>query len=170
MGGIFFCASSYARIFRSSSNAGKTALWGLTKSSSPTRWLRISIIVCIVGTVIISLVTYRNWLYQEDPGKSTPFQAAHVARDQIPKDSLVIAVDKGNPMMLYYARKKGWHSFPQDLSFSWIQAHAKDGAEYIFGTHQDFIEVDSAALLNQLFIHHKVIVNNGQFFIVNILK
>ena len=35
-----------------------------------------------------------------------------------PHDALIIAVDEGNPALLYYSRRKGWH-FPEEHGIGW---------------------------------------------------
>lgn len=145
---------------------GKAAAWGVGLKSPVFRWVQVIILICICGTVGVSLRTYHKWLKRETPRSNAAFQAAQVASEILPRNSLVVAVDKGDPTILYYSHMKGWRSFPYDLSEGWIDDRVEDGAKYIIGVHEDFRKYDSSDKLSRLINEHKVVTNNGVFFIV----
>jgi 4-amino-4-deoxy-L-arabinose transferase-like glycosyltransferase len=147
---------------------GKTTAWALDRDKRPARWLQVIVGILILATTIISLDTYRTWLGQEDPADWPAYQVAQLARRELEPDALVIAVDKGNPLMLYYARKKGWRSFPPDLTPGFVKALSSAGAEYILGVHQDFAAFGAEDHRDRLLARHATVVDNGNVFIVKI--
>lgn len=147
---------------------GKAASWGLSKDWHHARWVRVSFAVCVIGSIIVSLITYGKWLRQESPIKSPAFQVAQVACRELPRKALVLAVDKGDPMMLYYSEKKGWRSFPRDLTERFVTTLAAQGADYILGVHKDFADDDAMKNLERLLDQYEVVLNNGSFFIVRL--
>ncbi len=145
---------------------GKAASWGLEKDGGPARWVRVSCAICVVGVVVASLLNYGRWLRQESPAASSAFQLARVASRKLPNGALIIAVDKDNPMILYYSHRKGWHSSPDDLTEGFVADRVAEGAGYILGVHGDFAGDNETRRLHQLLERHEVVLNNGSFFIV----
>ena len=145
---------------------GKAAAWGLAAKPSVPKWARISVAICVLGTFGVSLDTIYTWLSKEDPAQSHVFQLAQAAHEQVPRDALVVAVDNGDPVLLYYAQLKGWRSCPRDLSGRWVKAHAEQGAKYILGIQEDFHKDNASEYLTRLLEQHTVITNSGSFFIV----
>lgn len=144
----------------------KAATWGTEPSSSVPRWGRVCMALCVLATLAVSFDTYVTWLRKEKPLESAAFQLAQMADRVLPRDSLVIAVDKGDPMILYYSHRKGWGSFPRYLSEGWLDARRKEGARYVLGVHKDFLDDGSSPNLARLLDQYTTITNNGSFFIV----
>jgi len=149
---------------------GKAVSWGASKPHPKAPWIRIALGVCLIGIVVVSLNTYGKWLRREDPSKKKAFQAAQIADQMLPKGSLVIAVDKENPLMLYYSHRKGWHSSPQDLTPEFIADRAGQGADYILGVNNSFTKDGATENFHRLLRQYEVVVNNGVFFIVKITE
>jgi len=147
---------------------GKATAWGLSKDRHQARWLRAFFAFCIIGLLIVSLKTYGKWLRQESPAKSPAFQVAQAAWRELPGKALVLAVDKGDPMMLYYSEKKGWRSFPRDLTARFVATLAAQGADYILGVHKDFADDNAMGNLERLLDQYEVVLNNGSFFIIRL--
>jgi len=149
---------------------GKATAWGLSLKHPPPRWIQISVALCLLGTVIVSLSTYGKLLQKEKPSHSTVFQLAQTARQALPENSLVVAVDQGDPMLLYYSHMKGWKSSPQDLKKSWTNARINQGAKYILGVQKDFEAHNAVHHLIYLLGRYETVVNSGDFFIVETNK
>jgi len=146
---------------------GKAAAWGLGDSKSVQRWAQVCIALCIIATVGVSVSTHLKWLRKEKPLRSKAFQVAEAGRKMLPHNSLVVAVDKGDPMILYYSHMKGWRSFPRDLSERWVADRTREGAKYILGVHEDFEGDGALRNLSRLLAEHHTVTNNGLFFIVS---
>lgn len=146
---------------------GKAAAWGLGDSNPVQRWTQVCIALCIIATTGVSVSTYAKWLREEKPLESQAFQVANVGRKLIPQDSLVVAVDRGDPMILYYSHTKGWRSSPRDLTEIWVADRTREGAKYILGVHGDFERDDATSNLSRLLTQHHTVTNSGQFFIVS---
>jgi len=149
---------------------GKATSWGLSKNGHQRRWVRVSFSVCITGMIVIAFITYGKLLSKESPNKSPAFQVSQVARRDLPKDALILAVDKGDPMMLYYSQKKGWHCSPHDLTDNFVSSLATQGARFILGVHKDFSDDNAMFNLERLLEQNVVLLNNGSFFIVRIVS
>jgi hypothetical protein len=147
---------------------GKSASWGLSKDWHRARWVRVSFAVCVTGMIVLALTTYGRWLSKESPAKSPAFQVAQVACRELPRDALILAVDKGDPMILYYSQKKGWHSFPRDLTERFVAPLAAQGADYILGVHKDFDGDNAMRNLERLLDQYEVVLNSKAFFIVRL--
>jgi hypothetical protein len=49
----------------------------------------------------------------------------------------IVALDQGNPTLLYLAHRKGWHARWEDLVPATLQARAAEGAGYAAGLRED---------------------------------
>src|SRR6185503_9983491 len=56
---------------------------------------------------------------------------------QTPPAGRIVALDQGNPTLLYLAHRKGWHASPGDLSPGKLRTRAAGGARFVAGLRQD---------------------------------
>jgi len=151
---------------------GKAAAWGMSRSRPVSKWVRIGIAICIIGTLSLSIARQYRWIRREVPTRTPAFQLAKAATHLISTDSLVVTVDTGNPhpMILYYSHTKGWNCSPHTLSEEWLNARSREGAKYILGVHKDFEDVGATHNLTRMLTRHEIVTNNGSFFVVTTEK
>ena len=134
-------------------------------------WIRIGLCACLIGLVAVSIRTHSKFLRREDPASSGVLKVAGVAREKLPEDARVVAVDRGDPAMLYLAHKRGWRSFPRDLTRGFLDALAAQGAQDILGVHRDFERDGQQRHLARILVEQdRVVFDNGMYFIVRLAR
>jgi hypothetical protein len=58
--------------------------------------------------------------------------AQHIA-DHTRSDERGVFLNEGNPTVLYLAHRKGWNSWPDDLTAQWLVERAEEGAAFVAG-------------------------------------
>lgn len=61
-----------------------------------------------------------------------------------PRSALVLAADTGEPELLYYAHRKGWHLRPQQWSVERLKQYHASGARFLVVTHPQAFQWDDA--------------------------
>ncbi len=61
-----------------------------------------------------------------------------------PRSALVLAADPGEPELLYYTHRKGWHLRPQQWSVERLRQYHASGARYLVVTHPQAFQWDDA--------------------------
>jgi 4-amino-4-deoxy-L-arabinose transferase-like glycosyltransferase len=117
-----------------------------------TRWLEMKIALAVICLLFFLPLTALGYLALKPLYHSwaMPLWQAGQALDQLAlSDGLVLAVDYGEPSLLYYSRRKGWH-FPE-ISFLYrqhppdsqylvheLESRRKEGARYLVLTQYAF--------------------------------
>jgi len=102
-----------------------TRLWFL-----PQRALRIwGRGVVMLSFIVIAGVSVEKLLRWTKPDGAT-FRAALMAKELTPPGSLLLACDDGQPELLYYADRKGWHLHPEECSPEVLRGYGDKGAHY----------------------------------------
>jgi hypothetical protein len=104
-------------------------LWSLNKHSL-RYWVRGILIVCIILMTRASLVKLLRWT---KPDGAT-YRAALMAKVITSPGSLLLVCDDGEPELLYYANRKGWHLHPEECSPEVISGYSVKGAQYFLTT------------------------------------
>jgi hypothetical protein len=146
---------------------GKASAWGLDFQNGASKYIRIGVAVCILGALGVSLATHFKWLNDEKTSNNPNFQAAQAAAQALPRDSLVLTFNDGNPMMLYYAHLKSWRIFPHDLSRQLIEDRTRDGAKYIIAVKDDFKKDNASSQLEWLLSEYATILSCDRYFILS---
>jgi hypothetical protein len=102
------------------------------------RTLRAGVVTVLLAVMLVlgasRLISY--WR-REDPARSPLVRLAQAVERQTPSDARIVTLDRGNPTLLYLARRKGWHASPSDLDPDSLLARAAGGAGYATGLRQD---------------------------------
>ncbi len=93
--------------------------------------------VLLAGVVVLSGSRLVSYWRREDPSRSPAARIAQLVRDGTPPDTRIVALDGGNPTLLYLAHRKGWHARPEDLAPDSLRARAAEGARYAVGLRRD---------------------------------
>ena len=107
--------------------------WGSTWRTAP----RALLALCLVVTAGLSASRLGDYLRREDPSRSREIALGREIRERTEPNALVVAVQEGNPTLLYHAHRKGWSISQSSVTESSLrELHAK-GARYVVST-QDF--------------------------------
>lgn len=136
------------------------------------RWAYPLLVLCLVGTSVVSVSHLGKLLRREAPDKSSLFRLAQAAELRTASDSLIIAVDRGNPAMLYHAHRKGWHASPAEITDARLDDLQARGAGYVVGLRGDFEKDRQGALLDRLLTdsRRRVVLDDGTGFIVGLRR
>ena len=86
------------------------------------------------------------------------------------KKDMIITVCDGNPILLYSANRRGWISSPVEFDSSYLHQREKEGAKIITGEKRWVKDGKSNELFIYLLQHYKIIVNNDDYFIIDLTK
>ena len=73
-----------------------------------------------------------------------------VAQEVVPPGELVVAVDDGDPTLLYHVDRRGWHASVGMLEEDWIEARRREGAAYLIAAADRFDRPETAPRLERL--------------------
>jgi hypothetical protein len=93
--------------------------------------------------LLLGVVAHGGWMYsrymaREDVRASPVLALGEDVRAHTEGDALVVAVDAGNPTLLYHLHRKGWHAFADDLGDTFLSEQASHGARYLAGLRSSF--------------------------------
>ena len=130
-------------------------------------WKVLFLLLCLITLPVLSALRVAHFLKGEQRDSPLFHLATAVQETTAPTD-LVVAIDEGDPVILYRCDRKGWHGFPDALTDDLIRSVAACGAVYIVGEKQRFSEPDRAATLDRLLTEYPVVRDGDDFFIVRI--
>ena len=93
--------------------------------------------ILVAATGVLGAVRYASYLAAEDSDGSDLVRLAERVKEETAPGDLVIAVDGGNPTLLYLCHRKGWHAHPDDLTPDFVSDRIGSGARYIIGLERD---------------------------------
>lgn len=114
---------------------GKAYARGLSRAG-PGRWVRAGLWVALAGMVTVSASVTRGFLRREDTRTSSVLRLAQAVRREVPRGALVVAVDEGDPTLLYLSHRKGWSGGVGGLREDVLARRQRDGAEYVLGLRE----------------------------------
>ncbi|HEX5031078.1 MAG TPA: glycosyltransferase family 39 protein [Candidatus Eisenbacteria bacterium] len=91
----------------------------------------------VVAILVLSGTRLASYWRREDPARSPLYRLARQVDRRIPPQARIVALDEGNPTLLYLAHRKGWHASPGDLAPDSLRARAAEGAMYAAGLRRD---------------------------------
>jgi 4-amino-4-deoxy-L-arabinose transferase-like glycosyltransferase len=132
---------------------------------------KYKIILTIASLAIISLSfgQYRIYFGKENPEKSATYKLSGTIERLTPRGSLVLAVDRNDPTLLYLSNRKGWHAHPDQLNDDFLKKRASEGAEYLAGQVDLFKTDDEEMRLRDLLSgDYEIISSDENSFIIKI--
>jgi 4-amino-4-deoxy-L-arabinose transferase-like glycosyltransferase len=85
--------------------------------------------VVIVSFIVIAGASVEKLLRWTKPDGAT-YRAALMAKELTPPGGLLLACDDGQPELLYYSDRKGWHLHPEECSPELLRGYAEKGARF----------------------------------------
>lgn len=134
------------------------------KSKSAVAWLFM--LFLIIGT-ILSFLRYERFMNSETYDSSI-FRLAKSVKETIQRDDLVIAVDDGNPIVLYRCKRKGWNSYVEQIDSTFIKLRIDNGAKYLIGEDSYFNSEKKVKKLKYLLSNFKSIKREKDHFILDL--
>jgi 4-amino-4-deoxy-L-arabinose transferase-like glycosyltransferase len=123
--------------------------------------------LCIAGILVLSYLRYANFMNGETEN-SALFRLGSAAQSLTDQNALIVAVDEGNPVMLYRCERKGWNSTPEDLDSIFLNEKFAQGAKFIVGEKSIFGSDRRQKILDDLIEKHERVVNNDEYFILKL--
>ena len=149
-----FMGKVYGRYFRIEPNKPPLAAVGLT--------------AMLIGILFFAYAGYEDYYMKaEDPANSPLYALGMAVQRATPAGSPIVAIDDGDPTLLYQMDRKGWHATPSDIDDAFLAARAKDGALYLAGLTEEFKD-GSQKKLDRLLAGRAVVARTNDYFIVRL--
>jgi len=100
-------------------------------------WRAGAVAALLAMVLVLSGARLASYWRREDPSRSPLMRLARLVERQTPPAARIVAVDQGNPTLLYLAHRKGWHASPEDLTPGALRTRALEGARFVAGLRQD---------------------------------
>ena len=123
--------------------------------------------LCLAGILILSYLRYANFMRGETED-SALFRLGSSVQSLTDEDELIVAVNEGNPVVLYRCERKGWNSAPEDLDSLFLEKKFDQGARFIVGEKSIFGNDRRQNILDGLIEKHEIVVNNDEYFILKL--
>ncbi|MBM3125724.1 MAG: phospholipid carrier-dependent glycosyltransferase [Chloroflexi bacterium] len=130
----------------------------------------LSLIFILPAIFISSAYAYYSIYFQgEDPRKSLDYELAQHVRSQTEKGSLIVAIDGGDPTLLYLSERKGWHgTFTEILDKEYLDQLISEGAKYVVGSYETCGDPVQCSALMNLFNEYEVVFDKKDYFIIKL--
>jgi hypothetical protein len=131
--------------------------------------LAVTGLAALLAMMLWSAYTVYDVYYmaRENPANSPLYALGLAAQRTTPADSRFVAIDGGDPTLLYLMDRKGWHAFPSDLNERYLNDCAREGALYVAGLKSSF-EEDETQRLKWLPPGSTVVVQTNDYFIARL--
>jgi hypothetical protein len=123
--------------------------------------------LCLVGIFVLAYLRYANFMNGETES-SALFKMGASVQSLTDENALIVAVNEGNPVVLYRSNRKGWNSSPEDLDSLFLQEKRAQGAKFIVGEKNIFGNNSRQQTLNRLLSNYESVVNNSEYFILKL--
>lgn len=122
---------------------------------------------CVVGLFVLSGLRYERLLRREDRDAAL-FRLAAAVERWTRADERVVAVNGGNPIVLYRCGRKGWNSSPEQLDAEFLADKQRQGARYVLGEKSIFHGDAGRAQLRDLLARYERVENDPDYFILRL--
>ena len=123
--------------------------------------------LCILSLPILSVLRLTSFMSGEQQDSSL-FQLGNAVQQLTHPDDLVVAVDQGDPLILYRCNRKGWHAPASGIQREFLDNVATLGAKYLVGTKDYFDDEPSRNGLRELMARYTVKFNSDSYFILSL--
>jgi hypothetical protein len=101
----------------------------------------ILIVFLLAGSLLYSL----EYIAKENPNNSELFELAQLVKQNVPKNSLIVATTGNDPTILYLSDRKGWIPSPNAINQTYLFERAKEGATYLVGGY-NFVQAYQSSM------------------------
>jgi 4-amino-4-deoxy-L-arabinose transferase-like glycosyltransferase len=124
-------------------------------------------LLCLIGVLVLSYLRYDRFMNSETLDSSL-FRLASSVHGVTKKDDLIVAVNEGNPTVLYRCNRKGWNSSVEQLDSTFLGARAREGAKYLVGETTYFDSPERMRTLNRLLTNHRLVTRGNDYFVIGL--
>jgi hypothetical protein len=116
---------------------------------------------------ILGFIRYYHYMIGEQIDGAI-FRLESAVKENIQHDSLVVAVDEGDPVILYRCGKKGWHSSPEELAKGNLEELHKKGAGYLVGLKTYFDSDSRIERLRLVLKQFRIVKQTDDYLILDL--
>ena len=135
-------------------------------------WINIILVVFVLAGSLFYSIEY---MAKENSSGSELFELAQIIKQNVPKDSLIVATTGNDPTLLYLSDRKGWIPSPNSINQTYLSERAREGAKYLVGGY-NFVQAYQLSMeeKDQKTIQAIVsqssypILNNDKFFLIKL--
>jgi 4-amino-4-deoxy-L-arabinose transferase-like glycosyltransferase len=151
--------------------AGKSLAWCFASEPLGAKFGKnktVLSLACLLAVAIpiLSAIRYTDYMKAETVDQPL-FRLGAAVQSATASDDLVVAVDEGDPVILYRCGRKGWHASADELSAQSLHTRQTDGAKYLVGLKSSFDDAKRNASLARLLREDSVVVQTNEYFIVS---
>jgi len=125
------------------------------------------VLLCLIALPVLSFLRYSNFMEGEKLDGSV-FKLGSAVQNLTAPGSRVIAVDEGDPVVLYRCSRKGWHCSPDDVTPSFLREMQLKGAECLIGTKEYFDSDERREKLSRILGCCPLLADEKEYFIVSL--
>jgi 4-amino-4-deoxy-L-arabinose transferase-like glycosyltransferase len=123
----------------------------------------IGLAALVIAVLSLSASRLEAYWKKEAPSRSAEYALAERIRAATAPADRIIALDFGDPTLLYLAHRKGWNASPSFLTRSWLEARTAEGAACIAGFSKDL--GSGPFPLDSLRARDSLALDNGGFIV-----
>jgi 4-amino-4-deoxy-L-arabinose transferase-like glycosyltransferase len=115
----------------------------------------------------LSYLRYERFMKSESTN-SVLFHLAESVKTLTSENDLIIAVNDGNPIVLYRCNRKGWNCYVNQIDQEFLIERINKGAKYLIGEESFFNNERKSKSLERLINTYKTIVRKKDYFILDL--
>jgi 4-amino-4-deoxy-L-arabinose transferase-like glycosyltransferase len=131
------------------------------------RAVLIFVVLCIVSLGVLSFLRVKYYMDGERLDGSV-FLLGDAVRQATGTEELLVAVDAGDPTVLYRCGRRGWHTGPDDITPALLEQLHFDGASYLVGTTEQFDTPEQRQRLLDVLHLFPIVTMNESYFIIRL--
>ncbi len=132
------------------------------------RFVLVLVALCVALLPVLSAIRIAS-CFGEERLDDPVLQLGSVSQRMIGSDEKVVAIDRGDPLLLYTCRRDGWHASADNVTpASALELHFR-GAAFIIGTTATFDTPERREHLHQLLQAFPAIVLTDSYFIIRLV-
>jgi hypothetical protein len=129
----------------------------------------VFLLACLLAVPILSFLRVHNFMKGENR-ESALFHLADAVQAHTDRKDLVVAVDEGDPIIMYRCDRKGWHSHPESLSTGFLQEKISLGAKFLIGRKSSFASREQQRVLERILVTYPARAETSEFFVLSLVE
>lgn len=141
--------------------------WSALRGWRSKPWRVALLVACLAGLPTLSALRLVS-LMRRERLQTPPFELAAAVAERTARGDLVVAVDRGDPFLLYCCGRKGWHSSPEGLTPDFLAEKEAQGARFVVGCKESAPDSEVQPELKELLRRHPVVVETQAYYVVRL--
>lgn len=142
--------------------------WNSFKGSSVPKRLLIGFMAfCLICIPVLS--SYRYIKYMKAERRDSPtLSLAEEVQKRTEENALIVAVEDGDPTVLYLSHRKGWNGRAQMMDSLSVSKKREQGARYVVGETVYFKKISQEWRIGELLRSYSPVISTDDYFIIEL--